>query len=183
MQKKYLIANWVLFIIFSGLLGLAIKSQIINGGIFLNEAIAMLLLCISFPLKIYNIKVGRYIILIGLLVLLFNPLYYSYTITEGDTAVTYHESRFNSLISPLTFLVLMLFQAFNYSTMIDLYYLLTRGSEKEQKDELSRKIEFYYNKFNGCSNIELVDILKMYNNYPTEAQLDLKRIKEEKGIN
>ena len=65
--------------------------------------------------------------------------------------------------------------------MIGLYQLLIRGSEKEQNEELSKKIEFYYNKFNGCSNSELVDIFKMYNEYPVEAQLALKRIKEEKG--
>lgn len=66
--------------------------------------------------------------------------------------------------------------------MIDLYHLVTRGSEKEQKEELSKEIEFYYNKFNDCSNIELVDIFKMYNDYPVGAQLALNRIRKEKGI-
>jgi hypothetical protein len=182
MQKKYVIINYVLFTIFSGLLVLAIKSQTADGSIFLNEDTAMLLLCMSFPLKIYNIKIARYIILVGLLVLLFSPLGYSYTIREGNTSVTYHETKFTSLISFPTFLVLMLFFGFNYSAIINRFQLLIRGSEKEQNEELSKKMEFYYNKFNSCSNAELVDVFKMYNDYPVEAQLALKRIKEEKDI-
>ncbi len=182
MQKKYVIINYVLFTIFSGLLVLAIKSQIADGSIFLNEDTAMLLLCMSFPLKIYNIKIARYIILVGLLVLLFSPLGYSYTIREGNTSATSHETKFTSLISPVTFVILILFTAVNYSVMFELYYLLTKGSKKEQEDKANRDVEFYYKKFNECSADEFYESLKMCNDYPVEAQLALKRIKEEKDI-
>lgn len=183
MERKYLIVNWILFIIFTFLLGWFIKPQLEDGYILFNEAIAMFLFCLSFPLKIYNINVARYVILVVLLVLLFSPLSYEYTITEESTSVTHQEARFTSLISPVTFLVLMLFLAFNCQAMIDLYHLLIRGSEKEQKAELSKNIEFYYAKFNDCSNAELADILKMYDDYPVEAQVALKKIKDEKDIN
>ena len=142
----------------------------------------MVLFCICFPLKIYDIKVGQYVILCVLSILLFSPLSCSYTTIEDNISTIHSEAKFNSFISPITFLVLLLFLAFNYKAMIDLYHLVTRGSEKEQKEELSKEIEFYYNKFNDCSNIELVDIFKMYNDYPVGAQLALNRIRKEKGI-
>lgn len=66
--------------------------------------------------------------------------------------------------------------------MIDLYQFLTKGSKNEQVDKANRDIDFYYNKFNSCSDIELNDILKIYNEYPIEAQKALSKIKMEKGI-
>jgi len=171
MQQKYLIINWLLFVIFITLLGFAIASQMADWSLFLNEDVAVFVFCISFPLKIYNIKAGQYLILALLLVLLFSPLSYSYTATEGNTSTIHSETTFTSLISPLTVLVLMLFLAFNYRAMINLYRLLTKGSEKEQKEKLSKEIEFYYSKFNGCSDLELVDICKLYNDYLVEEQL------------
>lgn len=138
----------------------------------------MLLFCLRFPLKIYKVRAWQYIILVVLLVLLFGPLQYSYTDFEGGTSVTHSEMRFTSLIRPVTFLILMLFLVFNYRTMVDLYLLLIRGPEKEQEEELSKEIAFYYTKFNACSNSELVDICKMDNDYPVGAQLALNRIKK-----
>ena len=182
MARKYLIGNWLLFIIFSFLLILSINSQLKGEFVFLNESVAMLLFCLSFPLKICNVKLGQYLILIVLLILLFSPLSYSFTISDGDTSVTHSGAKYTSLISPITFFILILFLAFNYSAMKNLYQILTKGTDEEQKKVLSTEIEFYYNKFNGCSNRELVDIFKMYNDYPVGAQLALKRIKKEKGI-
>jgi len=183
MQRKYLVISWLLFVIFTILLGFAINFQIAGRSLFINEDIAMLLFCISFPLKIYNIKVGQNAFLIALLVLLFSPLSCSYTTIEDNISTVHSEAKFTSLISPLTLLVLFLFLIFNYKAVIDLYRLITIGSEKEQKEELSREIEFYYKKFNDCSNIELIDIYKMYNDYPVGAQIALKKINEEKGNN
>lgn len=182
MQRKYLVINWLLVIIFITLLGFAIKFQLTDFSLLINEDTATFLFCISFPLKIYNIKVGQYVILVALLILLFSPLSCSYTTIEDNISTVHSEAKFTSLISPLTFLVLVLFLAFNYSAMIDLYHLVTRGSEKEQKDELCNEIDFYYRKFNGCSETELIDIFKMYNDYPVGAQLALNRIRKEKGI-
>ena len=182
MQQRYLVINWLLFILFTTLLGFSIKSQVEDWSLFINEDTAVLLLCISFPLKIYNVKWGQYLILALLLVLLFNPLSCSYTTVEDNISTVRSEAKFTSLISPVTFLVLLLFLAFSYNAIIDLYHLVTRGSEKEQKEKLSKEIEFYYNKFNDCSNIELVDLFKMYNDYPIAAQLALNKIREEKRI-
>jgi len=182
MQQRYLVINWLLFILFTTLLGFSIKSQVEDWSLFINEDFAMLLFCICFPLKIYDVKVWRYVILVALLILLFSPLSCSYTTIEGNIPTIHSEAKFNSLVSPLTFFVLSLFLAFNYSAMIDLYQLLTKGSDKEQKEALAKEIEFYYNKFNDCSDSELVDIVKMYNDYPAGAKLALNRIRKEKRI-
>jgi len=182
MQRRYLISNWLFFIVFSFLLALSINSQLKDEFIFFNENIAMLLFCLSIPLKLYRIRVGQYLIFVALLILLFSPLSYYFTITDGDTSVTHNGAKSTSLISPITFLILILFLAFNYSAMIDLYQLLTKGSDKEQKEALAKEIEFYYNKFNACSDSEMVDIVKMYNDYPAGAKLALNRIRKDKGI-
>lgn len=164
------------------MLALFIDSELKAEFVLLNESVAMLLLCVSFPFKIYNVKLGQYFILGILLILLFSPLSYSFTITDGDSSVTRNGAKYTSLISPLTFVILILFLAFNYKAMIDLYQLLTKGSREEQERKMSKEIEFYYNKFNDCSKSELVDIFKMYKDYPVGAQLALNRIKKEKGI-
>jgi hypothetical protein len=183
MKKKYLIANRILFIISILLFCLFIKWQVFNEFMFFNETIAMLLFCASIPLKLYKMRTGQYLVFTALLILLFSPLSYSYTITDVNGFITHHEAKFNSLISPITFVILILFTMANFSAIFDLYQVLTKGSDKEQKDALSKETEYYYNKFSGYSSAGLADIFEMYNDYPVEAQLALKRIKEEKGIN
>jgi len=182
MKKKYLIANWILFIISILLLGLFIQWQVSNEFILFNETIAMFLVCASIPLKVYRLRIGQYLIFTALLILVFSPLSCAHTITDANGSITHHEAKFNSLISPITFVILIWFTVANFSAIFDLYRLLTKGSDKEQKASLAKEMEFYYNKFKDCSSAELGDIFEMYKDYPVGAQLVLKKIKEEKGI-
>jgi hypothetical protein len=179
---KSRIVNWALFVISILLLVLFIQWQVADESILFNEAIAMLFFSVSIPLKIYRVRIGQYVIFAALLILLFSPLSYFYTITEGNTSITHRETKFNSLISPVTFVILILFTMVNYSAMFNLYQLLTKGSETEQEDKANIEVEFYYKKFSECSAVEFKESFKMFNDYPVEAQIALKRIKKEKEL-
>ncbi|HVV54332.1 MAG TPA: hypothetical protein VHC47_03350, partial [Mucilaginibacter sp.] len=79
--------------------------------------------------------------------------------------------------------IFFLFILFNYGSVIDLYYLFAKGSNKEQEGKRDTDIDFYYRMFKACSDIEFNQFLKMYKDYPIEAQTALDRIKSEKNIN
>ncbi len=48
--------------------------------------------------------------------------------------------------------------------------------------EVERNYNFYYEKFSACSNEEFNKIIKMFNDYPTEAQDAIKKIWAERSI-
>lgn len=182
MSNRSAIINWILFAVIAISIILLIRWQAIAGEMFINETSALILLCLGFAFKIYKVRAATYIIFLILVVLLFQPITYSYTVSEGNASITHSSSRFDTLISPIVLLVLVCHIMFNYASMIDLYHLLVRGSEKEQREKREKVVDFYYNKFSTCSNIELEDIFKSYNEYPAEAQEALSRLKSEKGI-
>jgi len=182
LEMRYVYTYWSLFGAFILVLGWFISWQITDETFMINESFAMILLCISCPAKIYELKKVQYTLLVFLLMLLFSPLSFSHTIDDGNKSITYHSGRFNGVISPVVFLILVIYVMVNVGALIDLYQLVTKGSKKEQEDARNKNVTFYYEKFGGCSNIELADALKRYSDYPIEAQIALKRIKAEKGI-
>ncbi len=182
MKAKSVYINWILFIVFLLLTGLFITWQVSNDIRMVSESIAMVFLCISLPARIYKLKIAQYALFFLLIILLFNVFDFSYTVVEGNVSTTYHSSRFNGIINPIVFIILIVYIIVNIDALVAFYQLLTKGSEKDQEEDKIKKIDFYYKKFSNCSDTELTGVFKMYNDYPDEAQIALKRIKSEKGI-
>lgn len=180
MKGRAAVINWILFSVFTLLTVVFVKWWTAELWL-INETAAMILFCLGFPLKIYRLQWGQYIILFLLIVLLFQPFSYSYTVVDGNTTSTYNSGYFVGKIDPVIFVVLMSFIAFNHEAVIHLYRLFTKGSKGEREDKRIRDINFYYKKFGTCSDSELEDIYNMYGEYPVEAQEALIRLKSEKN--
>jgi hypothetical protein len=182
MQAKSEYINWTLLVAFVLSTGLFIAWQARNDLRMINESAAMVFLCMSLPAKIYKLRIVQYILFFVLVIFLFNAIRFSYTVVEGSVSRTYHYSQFNGVINPIVFVILIVYSVVNIDALNHLYQIIIKGSETEQKDTENKKIEFYYNQFNSCSDEELTNIFKIYNDYPNEAKAALKRIKSEKGI-
>ena len=76
----------------------------------------------SFIARIYRVKVVQYISFCILLILLFNPLNYSYTVTKGDMSVTHHSTVVSFLsINPIILIVLILYILVNNGAVVESY--------------------------------------------------------------
>jgi hypothetical protein len=164
------------------LVGLFISWQITNGSVMINTTIGAFLFIISLIFRILKLRKGQYLLFILLLALLFN-IRLSFRIANGDVSTTYYSERFPALgFNPIIFLVLILYVIVHRNVIISLFRKLFYGSEKEQDEKRNKNIAFYYDKFSGCSSEELESILKMYEDYPAEAQIALKRIQQDRKV-
>jgi hypothetical protein len=182
MKAKSAYINWIIFIVFVLAAVLFITWQARNNLMMVNESVAMIFLCLSFPAKIYKLTLVQYILFFALIILMFNAIRFSYTVVVGNVSTTYHSSQFNGIINPIVFIILITYFVVNIDALIQLYQLIAKGSKKEQQNSENKKIDFYYKQFNSCSDEELTRIFKIYNDYPNEARIALTRIKSEKGI-
>jgi len=81
-------------------------------------------------------------------------------------------------INPIFFLMLVIYSGLNYDIIRDFIY----GSEKENFEKSKADIQFYYDKFNRYQAEELEAIYKMFNEYPIDAQIALKKIHKERDL-
>ena len=177
MNKRAVYINVSFFVISILLLGLLIYWQITGGFLMASETLAMCLLSLGFIFKKYNLIKVQWISFGLLVVLLVGIINFSYTVQNGDTTTTYHTIKFNSpSINPIVFIILLAFTVVNWRIFARLLY----GSEEEKQEDFDKKVSFYYHKFKDETNNELEIILKLYKEYPKEAQVALTKIKEER---
>ncbi|GAB3923460.1 hypothetical protein [Mucilaginibacter myungsuensis] len=153
--------------------------QISNDVMFINETFALLLLIGSTVAKWSRSNKIQLVIFLALFVPLFSLLNYTYTVEDGDTITTYHSARFSSLVDPIVFLILVVFLGMNLSVIIKFF----KGSDEDITDKSDKLTTFYYDKFNSSDERELIGLYKMYNDYPLEAQIALRKIHEERNLN
>jgi hypothetical protein len=126
---------------------------------------------------------GKHRLVIWLLLLAtFNILIFSASIsTFGAVHYLYKENDvivFSFGLNPLFLLILIVYCVINRNLLRRLYY----GSDKERIEKINAGVDFYYNKFNSYDSEELHSVFKSYKDYPNEAQLALKKIHQEKGL-
>jgi hypothetical protein len=164
------------------LLGLFVNWQIANNDFIINGTIALFLFSVSLIFKIFNFRKGQYPLFILLVILVFN-IKLSFQISNGDGSTTYYSESFPSLgFNPIVLLVLMVYIIVNLEVIAGLFKWLFHGSVKEQEQKKGINVNFYYDKFSRCSADELKGVLKMYNEYPEEAQIALEKIQQERNI-
>jgi len=135
---------------------------------------------------LFNRK-GKFLVFYLLILGLFNVVVFSaylfsfgsvYYIYKGDNLVIAFPG-----INPFFLLITLIYFVFNSKVLIDLYYRLMNGSDAEILLKMESGVKFYYEKFNSYSSESLKDVYKIYNEYPDEAQIALKKINKERYLN
>ena len=184
MDKPNRFVNIIIWLIFF-LLAIQLFFWPITGVFLLtmNANIALVLGFVSLLLKFHKSKKGQYVIFISLVLLTFNIITFIPEIIQGDVSGTDILVKFGLLgIDPISFLLLIAYCIINIRTIAALLRTLFYVSEKEQEENENKNITFYYDKFNTCSSDELNNVLKMYKEYPEEAQIAIKRVQEERNV-
>jgi hypothetical protein len=183
MSRQNIYINIVLLVIAILLTGVFVNWQISNELFFANETIGLALLSISLIFKLLKLKGAQYVLFFMMIILLFQLVKFSFTITEGDASTTYHSGAFLSIgFSPIVFVEFIFFILINRKVLFFFFGNLFYGYTEERKEKQLKKIDFYYNTFRGYSGDALVEAFKMLDDYPAEAQTALKQIKEERNI-
>jgi hypothetical protein len=162
------------------LLGLFVSWQIANNGFIINTTIALFLFSVSLVFKMLNFRRVQYVVFILLVILLFN-IKLSFQLSNGDGLTTYYSESFAMGFNPLVLCVLIGYIVINREVVGGLFKSLFHGSAKEQDEKKNKEVTFYYDKFSKCSSDELNGALKVYSEYPEEAQIALKRIQQERN--
>jgi len=178
MNKRSAYINTGLFVISILLIGLLIYWQISDETLLVSETIAMFLFSISIVFKRYNLVKAQYFLFVLLLILLFQTIHFTYTVTNDNTTTAYEESH-SVGINPIILIILIAFLVVNRKLRRNFLY----GSDKEKKESFEKDVSFYYNKFNEISTDDLKDIFNMYKEYPKEAQVALLQIQRERELN
>jgi hypothetical protein len=131
-------------------------------------------------------KDAKYAVFILLLFACFNIVLFSASISSfGKVRYLYNENDFiiASLgLNPFILLIFIIYFFVNKNVGLALYERFFYGSDKEQIEKVNKGINFYYEKFNGYTEEELIKIFKMYKDYPPEAQQALKKIHQERNL-
>ncbi|MCR8560964.1 hypothetical protein KXD93_25120 [Mucilaginibacter sp. BJC16-A38] len=151
-----------------------------NNSIALDDILAVLLLIFGIRLIVTGYRTGEYIILALILLSVLDLIKWHINLNES-----YYISRSYFKISGLrfnvfAFLLLVFYCLINRAGLKYAVNYLLHGSAEEQRSDRDKKINFYYDKFNNCTQKELEDAFGMLKDYPVEAQIALYKIKEEK---
>jgi len=151
-------------------------------AISVDDILAVALLIFGIRLLLTQSPAGQYIILAAILLSLANIL--QFNIIIGNESHTTHTTiSLNGLsFNAFSGLLLVFYFFINWKAVKVDVKLLARGSESEQKKEREKLLEFYSDKFKNCSEDELKSALKMFKDYPLEAQQALEKIKKERNL-
>jgi hypothetical protein len=157
-------------LIFISILGLFIVISIylhfIDGYVLpINFYPGLISWLIVVGIKIYNTRKEYFLVLIVL-------LFYSVNIINF-TVVSFN-------INLLGVLLLVIYSLINKEMIMSVSEKVFKGSKEEQETERNKLIDFYFEKFKKCEVEELKEIFNNFNNCPLEAQIALKKVREEK---
>ncbi len=186
MSKPNKYFDFVLLSIFSFFVGLGIYQFFIDGFIaYLNNILAAILLIYGIFLKIKNTDKSRFVVIVLLVLSTFGIINFVFATVAriGDLPTNSFAFIQYPGVDPITLLILIIYCVVNRTFFFECYHLLFHGSGEEQKLESEKQVEFYYKKFSTIKEDELESIFKIYNEYPIEAQMALKAIHEERGLN
>ena len=146
-----------------------------------NDIIDVLLLLFSFLIVLGKSTKARYLVMVLLLLSLFNTITFSYSIdgTEYTSKSSFNIGNFG--FNSFAFLLTVFYILIDWKYHIHSLKVLFHGSKEEQEHKGEKMINFYYEKFKNCSPEELTKIMNDFKLYPTEAQIALERINEEKN--
>jgi hypothetical protein len=135
-----------------------------------------------FSLRVVFGKPGkeRYLIIALLFVCLFNLLTFTYTVDGGEYSSKSSINIGHFGFNPFTFLLIIVYAFIDRKYLSLLFENIRYGSKDEQADRRNKLVNFYYEKFNSCTAEELNKTFDDFEQYPVEAQIALKKIKEEK---
>ncbi len=144
----------------------------------INEISAILLLLFSIRIVFLNSSKGQFLLLSMLFFTLFNLISVNYTVDniEYSSSVTAHIGKLS--FNPIAFIFIIYFCIINRNSLLTSFF----GDEKERDDKRNKLMQFYYDKFKNCTLEELEKFFEMFDDYPQEAQLALRKIHREKEL-
>ena len=138
--------------------------------------------CIVIGFYKYYTRKGKYLVFLLLVFLTFNILLCSASIATFESVhYLYNDGEIivaSPGVNPLLLLLLIIYSVINIDVVRTLFY----GTEEEVSKKLNVSVDFYYKKFNSYSTEELADVFKIFKEYPAEAQMALKKIREERNL-
>jgi len=158
--------------------GVAIYRHVTDvNGLGISNYIGIALLIVVIILKLTIPTKFRLSVLLLLSLGLFNIV--SFTYYKSTAAVGYGDnSGYIDLINPLILILIIIYVIVNRK-FIRRYYT---PNDKEYENHLNKMIDFYLDKFNSCSEEELNKALLIYDQYPSEAQIALKKLHDERQL-
>jgi|GEM_PF-4407199 len=175
--NKYLDIAVLLMLFYTS--AIAINRHIANvGALSVSNYIGIVLLISVIILKLAIPTKFRLSVFLLLALGLFNIV--SFTYYKTTAGVNYGERTAEiDLINPLILVLIIIYMIVN-RRFIRRYYT---PSNKEEVDQQSKMVGFYFDKFNSCSEEELKNALSLYDQYPLEAQLALRKVHDERQFN
>jgi hypothetical protein len=186
MNKPNRYFDILLLLIFSFYLITGIYHHFVDGFvIYLNNILAAILLVIGVILKLRGNPNGRFVVIVLLLLSTFGIINFVVAMVARVGQPVSGAFSFIQYpgIDPITLLILIIYCIVNRSFFWECYSLLFHGSKEYQESESDKKVDFYYKKFAESTDEELGGFYKIYNKYPEEAQIALKKLHEERDLN
>jgi hypothetical protein len=182
MERKYNYFDISLFITLL-LIVVDVFYEDIAGTFFytINDFLDIVLLIFSLRIVLTG-KSGRerFLVIVFLLVCLFNLITFTYTVDGGEYSSKSWLNIGHISFNPFTFLLLIIYGFIDRKYLTRFFKNVFYGSKEEQTDKRTKLINFYYNKFVNCTAEEFDKIFDDFEQYPFEAQIAMKKIKEEK---
>jgi len=176
--EKYV--NIVYFTILSALLVNTFFGYF-DAVISLNNYLALAFCVIAI---VHSLLKGRYStlwLMVLLTLSLFNVINFTIEIFKSGIYFGYAGSQFAGItLNPLMLLLLIAYLLINKKVIGKYYNQFFKANAKEIEEEREKKILFYYNQFVGDSDLSIQNVISKIDTYPIEAQIALKKIKEER---
>jgi hypothetical protein len=173
--------------LFLGILGLLIGNTIIHSYLFnyllsINNYLGFGSWVIVLVLRLVNTRLGRYgtalLLILGTLNILnfgLGTVSLSFSIGNIDQIPTEPVG-----LDPVILLILIIYYFTNKKTVNRILSDIFYGNSKEQIQERQKKVEFYLEKFENYNSVEFDKILQSLKDYPIEAQIAIKEIRDQK---
>jgi len=185
-MKKDKYADVVVFVLIGVMIAKAVFDAFTSGFIL---AINFYLGCLCWAVVGFLVLEkgkGSYLVFYMLLLSTLNILVYSVWIRSfGSVHYIYRQGNLiiSSVgINPMFLFILVIYTIINIKRISSHFGMLFGRTIKDRDEELKSKVNFYYEKFSSYSSEDLVMLFKMYEEYPVEAQIALKKIHKEKNL-